>query len=409
MGIDRSEEMTQNLDSLTVFVGGLAPYTSAEDVLPIFGDMAQYVERCRIAGKIHSAFVTFSCEEDLQNAMNVCGESCELDGRTLRIELQNAQDESSERKQTSRQDRQDPEHTLYVGNLEPHTTREDILPFLTQHAEVVRCRIVGRIHAAFVSFNSAEDVKRVLLATQQPNGCEWNGRDLIIQRPKSDTGNDHVQPQETRPPRQQVVRANPRQTVSPSEFTLYIGGLPPYTTEDAVMPIFGEMADEAVRCRIAGRIHAAFVTFSSEADMLNACAIAQQPGVLIGDCTPTVEVQKSSSKSEREEMQRTNDQAAAAIRSRPATSRAVRPTTAYTLYVGGLAPYTSEEQVLPLFGEHAEVQNCRIAGRIHAAFVSFANEEDMLRALAVTQLPGGNELDGRELRVEVQNAQNDDQ
>ena len=138
-----------------------------------------------------------------------------------------------------------------------------------------------------------------------------------------------------RQPRQAAERQprQPRET-NASEFTLYVGGLAPYTEADDVLEIFGDMKDEVLRCRIAGRVHAAFVTFASEADMLNALAITQQEGgCQLGDQTLICEVQSASGGQERAERpERT---------ARPARAKPVRTEYEHMLYVGDLAPYTS--------------------------------------------------------------------
>jgi len=380
----------------TLYVGGLAPYTTAEQVLPIFEHLQEDVERCRIAGKIHAAFVTFTSEDAMLRALEVTGEIYDLDGQEIKIEIQKPQESIRGSDSTkTRVSRSDPEHTVYVGNLEPHTTRDDILPFLEPHGEVIKCRIVGRIHAAFVTFSSADDVQCMLEAAAQPGGNVWNERELMVQIAGTADDDEEKPARPARQPRQASERQprHPRAT-NGSEFTLYVGGLAPYTEADDVLEIFGDMKDEVLHCRIAGRVHAAFVTFSSEADMLNALAVTQQEGgCQLGDQTLVCEIQSASGGQERAERpERT---------ARPARAKPVRTEYEHTLYVGDLAPYTSEEQVLPLFGD-VQVENCRIAGRIHAAFVSFGSEQDMLRALETTQLPGGNLIDGRELRVEVQ-------
>ncbi len=84
-----------------------------------------------------------------------------------------------------------PVGTLYVANLPWSTTEDELQSLFAEHVEVVDVRVIqdpltGRSRG--FGFVEVDGPDAVALAVSRLNGCEFNGRKLLVTAARKDRG-----------------------------------------------------------------------------------------------------------------------------------------------------------------------------------------------------------------------------
>jgi RNA recognition motif-containing protein len=80
-------------------------------------------------------------------------------------------------------------HTLWIGNIAPDTTDEEVIEFVKKYAPDLECKGVERVEgdgsrpAAVLSFPDAE-IGAVERVQMRLHGMYWKGRELFVQAPQ---------------------------------------------------------------------------------------------------------------------------------------------------------------------------------------------------------------------------------